>query len=795
MRPSVTSRPLSSLLLLLCVTASHPAGAQTTRSDYQRALAAPRAAQTLVPITSIQPRWAADGNSFWYKRASPDGKAVFISINALSGERTVLDAPPNAADSELSPLEPREISRSPHSSQQTEILFENATPGVISLFWINFEGQKTRYFSLNPGEKRGQNTFSEHLWTAEAENGKTLGVWRAASEPARVRVSGEIPPGRSDPAPPNPQAARKTPADWKPFLRDHNLWVKHRQTLQEIQLSSDGTASSPYQHPLPSPDGIHAAALQIQKTPEPTVHLIESAPKDRLQPKLLSLPYRKPGDAIDHPRIRLFDLVSPREIAVSEELFANPWNLENLHWSPDGKSLRFLYNERGHQVQRMLAVDASSGRVQTLVEETSSTFIDYSQKTFAHWLNDTGELIWASERSGWNHLWLVDARTGAVKNPITSGPWVVRGVERVDAKARQIWFRCSGFYPDQDPYYLHLARVNFDGSGLTLLTSSHGTHALREGGSGGRRLWQSSPDERFLIVSHSRVDLPPVTELRRTADGSLVCVLEQTDASALLASGWRAPERFHAKGRDGRTDIHGIILRPNHFEPGRKYPVIESIYAGPHGHFVPKEWSPAQSQRILVELGFIVVQIDGMGTNWRSKAFHDVAWKNLKDSGFPDRIAWMKAAAELHPEMDLTRVGIYGGSAGGQSALSALLHHGDFYRAAAADCGCHDNRMDKIWWNEAWMGWPPGPEYAESSNVVHAAKLRGKLLLTVGELDKNVDPASTMQVVRALIDADKDFELLVMPGAGHGAGESPYAARRRMAFFVCHLMGLEPAWN
>ena len=248
-----------------------------------------------------------------------------------------------------------------------------------------------------------------------------------------------------------------------------------------------------------------------------------------------------------------------------------------------------------------------------------------------------------------------------------------------------------------------------------------------------------------------------------------------------------------AKGRDGRTDIHGIVIRPSNFDSGKKYPVIEDIYAGPHGFFVPKEWGLGLRQRTLAELGFIVVQIDGMGTNWRSRAFHDVCWKNLRDSGFPDRIAWLKAAAaSVCPQMDLTRVGIFGGSAGGQSALAALLHHGDFYRAGVADCGCHDNRMDKIWWNEAWMGWPVGPEYAENSNVTHAAKLTGKLLLTVGELDHNVDPASTMQVVNALIAADKDFEMLVAPGRDHGAGERPYLVRRRMDFFVRHLLGVEP---
>ena len=234
------------------------------------------------------------------------------------------------------------------------------------------------------------------------------------------------------------------------------------------------------------------------------------------------------------------------------------------------------------------------------------------------------------------------------------------------------------------------------------------------------------------------------------------------------------------------------MIRPSNFDATRRYPVIEAIYAGPHDHFVPKRWGLQTTPRGLAELGFVVVQIDGMGTNWRGKAFHDVCWQNLADAGFPDRIAWLRAAAVAFPELDLTRVGIYGGSAGGQNALGALLHHGNFYGAAAADCGCHDNRMDKIWWNEAWMGWPIGPAYAASSNVTHAAKLRGKLLLTVGELDRNVDPASTLQVVAALVAADKDFELVIVPGAGHGVGESAPMMRRRQDFFVRALLGVEP---
>ena len=337
----------------------------------------------------------------------------------------------------------------------------------------------------------------------------------------------------------------------------------------------------------------------------------------------------------------------------------------------------------------------------------------------------------------------------------------------------------GGIYPDQDPYHVHYIRINFDGTNLVKLTAGDGTHNV-----------DYSPDGKFLIDTYSRIDLPPVTELRHTKDGSLVAVLEKSDISHLNEVGWKMPERFIAKGRDGTTDIYGIIHKPSNFNPAKKYPVIEQIYAGPHSAHVPKRFSSRGHE--IAELGFIVVQIDGMGTSHRSKAFHDVCWQNIGDSGFPDRVLWTKAAAKNRPWMDLSRVGIYGGSAGGQNAMRALIAHHDFYHVAVADCGCHDNRMDKIWWNEQWMGYPIGKHYSASSNIDQAHRLKGKLLLIVGELDTNVDPASTMQVVNALVKADKDFDFLVIPGAGHGAAGTPYGKRRQQDYFVRHLLGVEP---
>lgn len=294
----------------------------------------------------------------------------------------------------------------------------------------------------------------------------------------------------------------------------------------------------------------------------------------------------------------------------------------------------------------------------------------------------------------------------------------------------------------------------------------------------------------------STVNTPPVSVLRKTDDGSQLMVIEKADISRLLETGIRLPEVFVAKGRDGVTDIWGIIIRPSDFDPAKKYPVIEDIYAGPHSSFVPKSFRvSATVMHQLAELGFIVVKIDGMGTSNRSKAFHDICWKNIKDAGFEDRILWMKAAEKKYPYMDLKKVGVYGMSAGGQNAAGAVLFHPEFYKVAVASCGCHDNRMDKMWWNEQWMGWPIGEEYAQSSNVDNAWRLKGKLLLINGEMDNNVDPTSTMQVVNALIKANKEFEYVFIPGAKHTSG-GVYGERKRRDFFVKYLLGVEPPdWN
>jgi dipeptidyl-peptidase 4 len=676
---------------------------------------------------------------------------------------------------------------STRTGPETRLTFVNRTQGEVEIFWLDSEGERQGYGKLAAGAEREQHTYAGHVWLVADAKGKPLAVFEAKEDSARAEI-GVAPAERARPTPPESRRRRNNTSDtspdgvWRAEIKDHNVFVRNLQAGQEVALSSGGTAEDSYEGGFHwSPDSARLIVLRTRKGEEHKVYFVESSPKDQVQPKLHSFEYQKPGDRIAISKPHLFDVAEGKEIPVKDDLFTNPWSIGEVRWAPDSSRFTFLFNQRGHQVLRIVGVDAKSGEARPVIDEQSQTFICYSGKFYCDYLDETGEIIWMSERDGWNHLYLYDAKQGQVKNQITKGNWAVRGVDRVDHERRQIWFRAGGIRPEQDPYYIHYCRVNLDGTGLVVLTEGDGTHSV-----------EYSPDRRFFVDAYSRVDLPPVSELRRSEDGQRVCELERADWRALLKTGWRAPERFVAKGRDGVTDIYGIILQPQDLDPHRKYAVIEAIYAGPQDSFVPKSFRSSSRQEKFLERGFIVVQIDGMGTSNRSKKFHDVCWKNLADAGFPDRILWLKAAAAKYPYMDLSRVGIYGGSAGGQNALGALLWHGEFYKAAAADCGCHDNRMDKIWWNEQWMGWPLGPHYAEQSNVTQAHKLQGKLLLTVGEMDRNVDPASTMQVVNALIKADKDFELVVFPGANHGIGESPYGQRRRLEFFARHLLGEQP---
>ena len=768
-------------------------GGDTARSDSSGAMASASAspasqagtnaaaAASRVYHERVTPHWFAGNNKFCHRNALENGRSEFVLVDADAGTRgPAFDQKRLAAA----------LSRQNGTAVQPDHLPFNT---------IRFaDDGKSFLFPGNNNDVWRCDLSSYELTKADGETLRNEAGDDNGGRRGRGRRGGG---GGGNNVRPNQPVSRSPDGNWEAFIRNDNLYLRDVNSKEEYALTTDGATNNSYAKsferdqdinmeftlvpptiPGPdvywAPDSKHLVALKTKAGTNHRVYYVESSPVDQEQPKLHSYPYLKAGDDVPLIKPHLFDVAARKETPIDNSLFPNPWSLDDVRWDPDSSRFTFVYNQRGHQVLRIVAVNADTGEAKAIVDEQSKTFIDYSGKYYADYEDKTGEIIWMSERDGWNHLYLYDAKTGQVKNQITKGEWVVREVQRVDSDKRQIWFTAGGIHPDQDPYYIHYCRINFDGTGLMVLTDGDGTHSLA---------WSPGKDPKYFIDTYSRVDMPPVNELRRSDDGKLVCALEKGDDSALRATGWRPPEPFVAKGRDGETDIYGVIFRPEKFDPHKKYAILEDVYAGPHDSFVPKAYSAANRTQALANHGFIVVQSDGMGTSNRSKKFHDVCWKNLIDAGFPDRILWIKAAAAKYPCMDLTRVGIFGTSAGGQSALAGVLTHPEFYDAAVADCGCHDNRMDKIWWNEQWMGWPVGPEYAANSNVTYAHNLRGKLLLMVGEDDENVDPATTGQVVNALIKANKNFDLLVMPGQGHGVAGTPYGQRRLVDFFVKNL--------
>jgi len=570
------------------------------------------------------------------------------------------------------------------------------------------------------------------------------------------------------------------------YIKNHNLYIKNTSTDEETRLSYDGAPGFFYSTYIKwAPDGEKIMAYKVRPGDERKIYFVESSPGDQFQPKLQSRDYLKPGDELPFKSPQLFLVGKKKHIQVPTDEFSHQFGLNNIEWREDSSAFTFEYNQRGHQAYKVIAVDANTGAVKVLVNEVSKTFIDYSSKKYRYDVEDGKEIIWTSERDGWNHIYLYDGETGKVKKQLTKGEWVVRNVIHVDEENREVYFTASGMDKGQDPYFLHYFKIGFDGRNLTRFTKENGNHQLT-----------FSEDYEYYVDQYSRVDAPPVTLLKSSKNAKTLMQLQKADHSALLQEGWIAPEVFTSKGRDGVTDIWGVIIRPTSFDPNKTYPVIEYIYAGPHSSFVPKDFrSYYWSMSSLAELGFIVVQIDGMGTSNRSKAFHDVCWKNLKDGGFPDRKIWIREAAKKYPYMDAENVGIFGTSAGGQNAAAALVFNSDFYDVAVSSCGCHDNRMDKIWWNEQFMGYPIGPHYEACSNVENAGQMGGDLMLILGEVDDNVDPASTMQFANALIKANKDFELVTIPGMGHSSG-GEFGERKRKDFFVKHLMDVDPpSWE
>jgi dipeptidyl aminopeptidase/acylaminoacyl peptidase len=760
--------------------------AQGTREDYARAEQVMNGSlRKLVAEAQVTPNWIAQTSRFWYRKETPAGKEFLL-------------------------VDPERNSRAPaFDHEKLAAALGTATGKTYKPLALPFD---TFTFARNT---QAVETEAEGArWSCD------LAAYRCTRREG-VAVSGAPGRGRGgafrppDGEPRDP--ARSPDGVYVAFLRDHNLWVRAVVTNQEFQLTRDGDKLQPYatgwpnlgnlvreatgvsvggpaqQGPPPdapivswSPDSTKLATFRLDMRSAPPAYALQVSPPGRLMPVSYTYAYAfPPSPALPTATPLIFDVKSGKRVEVDirpqEILYGGG---PRYTWFRDSRGIHFRDINRGYTHIRLVAADAATGKVRTMVDERADDFV-VVEKFETRLVNDGAEVVITSERDGWNHLYLVDGATAAVKNRITAGEWAVREVAYVDEKARAVYFTAGGKEPGADPYLRRLYRAGLDGKEVRLLTPESADHAV-----------SFSPDGQHFVDNYSRVDLAPTAALRRPADGSVALELEKADISKLLASGWKQPERFNAKGRDGKTDIYGVLWRPSNFDPARKYAVIENIYAGPHSFFVPATFAayrhPCQT---MAELGFLCVMVDGMGTSGRSKAFHAVSHKNLGDGGLPDHIAWMKALAARYPYMDLTRVGIFGHSAGGYNSTNALLTHPEFYKVAVSSAGNHDHRLDKSGWVEKWMGYPAGKHYEEQSNITLAPKLQGKLLLATGDVDENVPPIATLKLAAALVQAGKDFDLIIMPNRGHGFGNDPYFVRRRWDFFVRHLLGVEPPAN
>jgi dipeptidyl aminopeptidase/acylaminoacyl peptidase len=593
------------------------------------------------------------------------------------------------------------------------------------------------------------------------------------------------------------------------FIRDFNLWVRDVATGKETQLTTDGikdfgyaTDNAGWVHSdrpilLWSLDSKKIATFQQDQRGVGEMYLVETKVG---HPKLQAWKYPLPGDDVITTIQRvIIDLDGPRVVrlqmppdqhrsSLCDHVACRGTEWVDVQWSSDASHLAFVSTSRDHKREQLRVADAATGAVHDVLGETVATFYE-SGNGRINWryLPASNEVIWFSERDNWGHLYLFNLGTGELKTQITTGEWNVTQLLRVDEKNRVLYFLGVGHEKGRDPYFSHLYRIGFDGKNLALLTPEDANHEVT-----------LSPSGRYFIDSYSKPDVPPVAVVR-DSDGKLLAPIEKADISRLVAAGWKPPIPFTVKARDGATDLYGLMFKPANFDPAKKYPIVNHVYPGPQtGSIGSRNFSAARGDtQALAELGFIVVEIDGMGTPWRSKKFHEAYFGNMGDNTLPDQVSGMKQLAQRYSWIDLDRAGIYGHSGGGYAAADAMFRYADFFKVGISEAGNHDNREYEDDWGEKFQGLlerkPDGTtNYDNQANQNIAKNLKGHLLLAHGTTDDNVPPYNTLLVVNELIKANKDFDLLLLPNRAHGFGNEPYMVRRRWDYFVRYLLGAEP---
>ena len=627
-------------------------------------------------------------------------------------------------------------------------------------------------------------------------------------DPARkTRVVGAVAPG--DTIQPDRTAGLSPDGKRTTFIRANNLWVRDVATKQERQLTTDGMPDFGYatdnagwtksDRPvlLWSPDSKRIATFQHDARGTSMMYLVSTSVGE---PKLEAWKYPLPGDSVI---FRISRVVIDVETGVLTRLKMPPdahrstlcdhvvcrgTDWADVEWYPDGSQLAFVSTTRDHKQANLRVANPATGEVREVLEEKVATQYESGfGRINWHVLPATNEFIWFSERDDWGNLYLYDLTTGQLKHQITKGPGPILELIRIDEKARLLYYVATGREPGRDPYYRHLYRIDFDGKRQELLTPENGNHDVT-----------LSPDGQFFIDTWSTPTTAPITVLR-DAKGRQALALETTDISRLTAAGWIPPIPFTVKARDGKTDLYGLMYRPRSYDSTKTYPVVNYQYPGPQSGSVGTRSFQASrgDKQAIAELGFVVVEVDAMGTPMRSKSFHDAYYGNMGDNGLPDQIEMIRQLGQRYPAMNLDKVGIWGHSGGGFAAADAILRYPDFYKVAVSQAGNHDNRTYEDDWGERYQGLltrnaDGTTNYDSQANQLLAKNLKGKLLIAHGTMDDNVPPSNTMALADALIKANKDFELILMPNRRHGFGNEPYMMRRRWDFFVRHLLGAEP---
>ena len=613
----------------------------------------------------------------------------------------------------------------------------------------------------------------------------------------------------SEPRRPSRYSSTSPDGKYKAFIRDWNLWIQDVESGEEIALTHDGvenfgyaTDNAGWKHsdrPILSwsPDSKKIATFQQDQRHVSDMYLVKTTVG---APELMAWKYPLPGDSaiirihrvvIDisgEPKmVRLKMKDDARRGTLCDDISCEG-GLDDVSWSEDSKHFAFVSSSRDHKEAHLRMADCESGEVRNIFQEVVETQFESGQGSI-NWsyLSETDEIIWYSERSDWGHLYLYDAKNGALKHQITSGSYLVQEVLKVDRDKRVIYFIGSG-REGGNPYYRYFYRVDFSGENLKLLTPAIANHSVR-----------LSPDGQYFIDSYSEPDVPPVHEVR-DVQGKLVKELEKTDLTRLKERGWKPPQPYTVKSADGRWDLYGLMFTPTKMENGKKYPVIVYIYPGPQGGSV-RGWgfrAARGDNQALAELGFVVVALEGSCNPNRSKSFHDACYGNMGENTLPDQVAGLKQLNERFDFLDLERVGIWGHSGGGFATGAAMFKYPDFFKVGISESGNHDNRNYEDDWGERYIGLEVYDEdgvsnYEHQANQVHAKNLKGKLLIIHGGMDDNVPPYNTYLVVDALIKAQKDFDMIILPNARHGYGrDGTYIMRRRWDYFVRHLLNAFP---